>query len=821
MKENFSRKIQQIIRNAKDEAIRLEHNYVGSEHLLLGILKQEQSISVELLTNFDVDLDDLVKNIEESLQHAGGTTVLGHLPLTKRAERIIRNAFEEARQLGSESISDEHLLLAILKEHDGIAVDVLAGFDIDYEKIREAIKNPIFHNRRSNPEKPATKTPALDHFSRDITEKARKHELDPVIGREKETERVAQILSRRKKNNPVLIGEPGVGKTAIAEGLAIRIVEKKVPHLLFNKRIVDLDLAALIAGTKYRGQFEERLKAIMQELEKSENIILFIDELHTIVGAGGASGSMDASNMFKPALARGEIQCIGATTLDEYRKYIEKDGALERRYQKVIVNPPLKEETLEILKGLKDRYENHHKVTFTDKSLVAAVELSDRYITDTYLPDKAIDVMDEAGSRVHLRGICMPEEIQTMEKQVEAIREKKEQAVRDQNFEQAAEFRDNERRLRRELKLLYDNWEASSEKNRIVVSENDMADVVAMMTGIPVNQIEESENKKLLSLEEELSKVIIGQDEVIHTLANSIRRSRAGLKDPRRPIGCFLFLGPSGVGKTELAKVLATYLFNSPEALIKIDMSEYLEKFAISRLIGAPPGYVGYEEGGELTERVRRHPYSVILFDEIEKAHREVFNLLLQIFDDGVLTDSYGRRVNFKNSIVIMTSNIGTRGSQSGAFGFAANEPGEEYQANKKRILAELPKVFNPEFLNRLDDPIVFRALEKKDLIRIVDLQMTQIESNMGQSGTIIRLSNEARQLLVERSYKSEQGARPIRRAIQTMIEEPVAGRLLAGTLIKGYPIWVDVAQNEFSFNQNLPDKNNTLAIPANHTHLN
>ncbi|MBO8131193.1 MAG: ATP-dependent Clp protease ATP-binding subunit [Candidatus Marinimicrobia bacterium] len=804
MRENFSRKIQQIIKYAKEEAVRLGHSYIGSEHLLLGMLKQTRSIGIDVLLNLGVDIEYLKKAVEDAIRPSGGTMTLGHLPLTKRAERILRNTYNEAKQLDAEEIGDEHLLLAMLKENDGIAYQVLTEMGIDYETIREELTDPFFKNQyQSEKEERKSKTPALDHFSRDITKLAEMGKLDPVIGRDKEIERVAQILTRRKKNNPVLIGEPGVGKTAIAEGLALRIVKKQVPRLLYNKRIVDLDLAAIVAGTKYRGQFEERMKAIMQELEKAKDVILFIDELHTIVGAGGASGSLDASNMFKPALARGEIQCIGATTLDEYRKYIEKDGALERRFQKIVINPPTKEETFDILKGLKKNYEEHHNVIYTEEALWACVELSDRYITDKYQPDKAIDVMDEAGSRVHLREIIVPKEILDIERKIEEIRKAKEKVVKEQNFEAAAELRDKERRLKEKLRLLQEKWEKSDKKKTVYVTDEDVADVVAMMTGIPVNKLKETENKKLLEMEENLKKCIVGQDEAIEKVSSAIRRARVGIKDPRRPIGCFLFLGPTGVGKTELAKVLAEYLFGSRDSLIKIDMSEYMEKFAISRLIGAPPGYVGYEEGGELTEKVRTHPYSVVLFDEIEKAHPEVFNLLLQIFDDGVLTDSFGRKVDFKNTIVIMTSNIGTRNIYSGTIGFEKRSLNEGFEAIKKMLLAEVNKLLPPEFLNRIEEPIVFKPLTKEDILKIIDIQIREVQENIKSSGIEIRLSDEAKKYILERGYNPEYGARPIRRTIQELIENAIAEEILRGNISRGLPIFVRVKDNKIVFDQN------------------
>ncbi len=814
MRESSSRRIQQIVKAARDIATRLNHSYTGAEHLLMALLEDERGIVVETLQRLDVDVGRIQKTLSDALRSIGGTLTIGHLPLTKQVERILRNTYLEAKDLDAESVGAEHLMLALLKEREGTACDILNAQGVDYYNFKAELTG--FYDmldRPAGPERKTARTPALDHFSRDITEKARQGQLDPVIGREREIERVAQILSRRKKNNPVLIGEPGVGKTAIAEGLALRIIQKKVPRLLFNKRIIDLDLAAIVAGTKYRGQFEERMKTIMQELEQAKDVILFIDELHTIVGAGGASGSLDASNMFKPALARGEIQCIGATTLDEYRKYIEKDGALERRFQKVIVNPPSRQETLEILKGLRDRYEAHHHVKYTDEALEACVELSDRYITDKFLPDKAIDVMDEAGSRVHLREIVIPEEIAHLEKRLDEVRTQKENAVKNQQFEQAAELRDTERRLKLELDQAQKRWEGDHSSPPILVTVDDIADVVAIMTGIPVNRIAESESKRLLEMENELRKYIIGQDEVIHTVCSAIRRARAGLKDPRRPIANFLFLGPTGVGKTEMAKVLARFLFPGTDALIKIDMSEYMEKFAVSRLIGAPPGYVGYEEGGELTERVRRQPYSVILFDEIEKAHRDVFNILLQIFDDGVLTDSFGRRVDFKNTIIIMTSNIGSRVIQGGSFGFTKADPTSDYERMKKRILEEIQQIFNPEFLNRIDDPIVFKPLSREDVLQIIDIQLSDIRTNLAASNTTLKITPEVKDLILENGFKPEYGARPLRRAIQTLIEDAISELLLSGKLRRGVPIVAKVHGQQIIFQQ--PEVERSLPAPT------
>ena len=637
MKNNFSSRVQMVIQFSREEALRLGHDYIGTEHLLLGLIREGEGIAVEILRNLGCDLDEIKRSVEDSVKTSGDTMTIGNIPFTKRAEKILKMAYVEAEKYKSDIIGTEHLLLALVKEKDGVAAQVLLSFDVTYDSVREELENILRgapSSRESSPQK--SKTPALDHFGRDLTEMARKDELDPIIGRDQEIQRVAQILSRRKKNNPVLIGEPGVGKTAIAEGLALRIVERKVPRILHNKRVVTLDLGAIVAGTKYRGQFEERMKAIMNELQRAKDVILFIDELHTIVGAGGASGSLDASNMFKPALARGELQCIGATTLDEYRQYIEKDGALERRFQKIMVDPPSPEETLKILEGLRERYEKHHKVKFSDEAIKAAVKLSERYITDRYLPDKAIDVLDETGARVHLANIVVPKEITELEEEIKRVKKEKESVIKAQEFERAAILRDQEKRLNRKLEAAKRRWKDAEDEYLATVSEEDVAEVVSMMTGIPVTRVAQSESEKILNLEDELKKHIIGQDNAIHLLSKAIRRTRAGLKDPHRPIGSFVFLGPTGVGKTQLAKELARCLFEDEDSLIRLDMSEYMEKFAVSRLTGAPPGYVGYEEGGQLTEKVRRHPYSVVLFDEIEKAHPDVFNILLQISTTGI-----------------------------------------------------------------------------------------------------------------------------------------------------------------------------------------
>ncbi|SUZ48808.1 uncharacterized protein METZ01_LOCUS1662, partial [marine metagenome] len=716
MKENFSKRVQLIIKQSKEEAIRLGHSYVGSEHLLLGMLKEDPGLAKKVLDVYDIDPDEMVAMIEDMIKSSGGTMTLGHLPLTRRAERILRNAFSEASSRGETMADDEHLLLALLRESEGIASDILKSFSLDYDTVSDLIQSggeeeSELELERSPEPSSKSKTPTLDHFSRDITQMAKKGKLDPVIGRESEIERVAQILTRRKKNNPVLIGEPGVGKTAIIEGLAQRIIRKTVPRILHNQRILSLDLAAIVAGTKYRGQFEERLKSVMIELEMNDNIIVFIDEIHTLVGAGGASGSLDASNMFKPSLARGDIHCIGATTMDEYRKYIEKDGALDRRFQKITVNPPSTEESMDILHGLKEQYQEHHKVEYTDKAIEACVHLSERYISERFLPDKAIDVMDEAGARAHLYNLEVPKSILNIENDLQHVREEKEIKVSDQLFEDAAVLRDKERKLLKKLGKAQKDWQQKEGKVSVKINSENIADVVSLMTGIPLSKVAESESQRLLHLNNELSNYIVGQEEAISSLTNAIRRSRTGLKNPNRPIGVFLFLGPTGVGKTELAKSLAKYLFPHNQALVKVDMSEFTERFSMSRLIGAPPGYVGYEEGGELTEKVRRNPYSVVLLDEIEKGHPDIFHVLLQVFDEGVLTDGLGRKVDFRNSIVIMTSNMGTRDLRNSGFGFGSDGDDENYNKMKERIMERVQSLFSPELMNRIDESIVFHSL--------------------------------------------------------------------------------------------------------------
>ncbi len=822
MEGNFSNRVQDVIRLSREEALRLGHDYIGTEHLLLGILREGEGIAVKILRNLNVDLYKLKKTIEDTVRSSGMTMTIGNIPLTKQAEKVLKITYLEAKLYKSEVIGTEHLLLSLLRDDDNIAAQILNQFNVHYDVVRNELDSVI--SGKSTPPSPRephqgpqqaperrqekSKTPVLDNFGRDLTRLVVEGKIDPVIGREKEIERVAQVLSRRKKNNPVLIGEPGVGKTAIAEGLAMRIVQKKVSRVLHDKRIVTLDLAALVAGTKYRGQFEERMKAVMNELEKAKDVILFIDELHTIVGAGGASGSLDASNMFKPALARGDIQCIGATTLDEYRQYIEKDGALDRRFQKILVDATTVDETIEILKNIRHKYEEHHGVRYTDRALEEAVRLSDRYITDRYLPDKAIDVMDEAGARVHLANIVVPDTIVRIEGEIEQVKQKKNQVVRNQNFEEAARLRDQEKRLLGELEQAKREWESSAQVQIHDVDEDVIADVVAMMTGIPVNRVAQSESFKLLEMSEALRKDIIGQDEAIVKLSKAIRRARSGLKDPKRPIGSFVFLGPTGVGKTELAKVLARYLFDSDDALVRIDMSEYMEKFSVSRLVGAPPGYVGYEEGGQLTEKVRRKPYSVVLLDEIEKAHPDVFNILLQVLDDGILTDGLGRRVDFKNTILIMTSNIGTRDiKKAGSLGFLDPNDKDQYERMKSTIEDSMKRIFNPEFLNRIDDTIVFHALEKEHILQIIEISVRKLFARVIDLGLSIELTQEAKEFLANKGFDKDFGARPLRRTLQQYVEDPLAEELLKqhfapGTVIR---IGLNEASAELVFSATPP----------------
>ncbi|MDZ4745285.1 MAG: ATP-dependent Clp protease ATP-binding subunit [bacterium] len=799
MEGNFSNRVQDVIRLSREEALRLGHDYIGTEHLLLGIIREGEGIGVKILRSLSVDLAKLKRAVEDTVRSMSGPLTIGNIPLTKQAEKVLKITYLEAKLYKSDMIGTEHLLLSLLRDEDNIAAQILAQFSVNYDSVRKEL-DAYLSGKPSSGAKPGekgstrakssterAKTPVLDNFGRDLTKLAVEGKLDPVIGRDKEIQRVAQILSRRKKNNPVLIGEPGVGKTAIVEGLAIRIIERKVSRVLFDKRIVTLDLAALVAGTKYRGQFEERMKAVMNELEKAKDVILFIDELHTIVGAGGASGSLDASNMFKPALARGDIQCIGATTLDEYRQYIEKDGALDRRFQKILVDPPTAEEAVQILLNVKDRYEKHHGVRYSDDAVRACVMMADRYITDRFLPDKALDVLDEAGARVHLEHISVPKEVVELEEKIEDVRMQKNHVVKSQNFEEAARLRDLEKKYHTELEQAKEDWETKASDHIYDVSENDIADVVAMVTGIPVNRIAEGETAKLLKMAEELKTQVIGQEEAVEHLAKAIRRARAGLKDPSRPIGSFMFLGPTGVGKTELAKVLARYMFDSEDALIRIDMSEYMEKFTVSRLVGAPPGYVGYEEGGQLTEKVRRKPYSIILLDEIEKAHPDVFNILLQVFDDGVLTDGLGRRIDFKNTIIIMTSNVGMKDVKAGGrIGFSTNDETDDYENMKSTVEETMKRLFNPEFLNRIDEYVIFRPLKREHMHRIIDLQLKRLLKRLDARTMTLELAKSAKDFLAEKGFDEKFGARPLRRSIQRFVEDPLAEDMLKGVFVDG-----------------------------------
>src|SRR5690554_3802149 len=813
MEGNFSNRVRDVISYSREEAIRLGHDYIGTEHLLLGIIREGEGIAVKILRNLGADLLKLKKAVEDTVRSTGGTLTVGNIPLTKQAEKVLKITYLEAKLYKSDVIGTEHLLLSLLRDDENIAAQILQqGFSITYDDVRAELDSII--SGKSTPRAGApsgrgaspgssrerkmsekSKTPVLDNFGRDLTKLAEENKLDPIVGREREIERVAQVLSRRKKNNPVLIGEPGVGKTAIAEGLALRIIQRKVSRVLYDKRIVTLDLAALVAGTKYRGQFEERMKAVMNELEKSPDVILFIDELHTIVGAGGASGSLDASNMFKPALARGEIQCIGATTLDEYRQYIEKDGALDRRFQKILVDPSTPEETVQILKNIKDRYEEHHNVRYSDEGLELSVSLSDRYITDRFLPDKAIDVMDEAGARVHLNNIRVPKDILELENKIEEVREEKNQVVKSQRFEEAARLRDKEKKLQEQLEEAKQEWERKAESEVYDVTEKDISEVIAMMTGIPVDKISEPESRKLLEMEKALTGRVVGQEEPIQKLSRAIRRTRAGLKDPKRPIGSFIFLGPTGVGKTELAKVLTEYLFESQDALIRIDMSEYMEKFSVSRLVGAPPGYVGYEEGGQLTEKVRRKPYSVVLLDEIEKAHQDVFNILLQVLDDGILTDGLGRRVDFRNTIIIMTSNIGAREIKNlgKGIGFAPGGKSNSDGDYAKGIIEKaLKKAFAPEFLNRIDDVIIFNNLSEADIHQIIEIELAGLFARVESLGYQLKLTDEAKRFIASKGFDIQYGARPLKRAIQKYLEDEMAEVIIQASVSEGDEIMVD-----------------------------
>ncbi|MBT6174503.1 MAG: ATP-dependent Clp protease ATP-binding subunit [Flavobacteriales bacterium] len=843
MDAKFSPRVREVITFSREEALRLEHNYIGVEHLLLGIIKEGEGMAIQILEGLNCEVGKLRELVENSIRPAGGKHIgKGNLPLVKQAEKILKITYLEAKIFKSAVIGTEHLLLSILKDEDNVATKSLNAFNIDYDVAKEEFETIISDNinpsgdlpsyetpTSSNEDLPAAShtsgasgggmssggsksggakrkgeskstTPVLDNFGRDLTKMAEDGKLDPIVGRAKEIERVSQVLSRRKKNNPILIGEPGVGKSAIAEGLALRIVEKKVSRVLYGKRIVTLDIASLVAGTKYRGQFEERLKAVMNELNKSPDVILFIDEIHTIVGAGGASGSLDASNMFKPALARGEIQCIGATTLDEFRQHIEKDGALERRFQKVLVEATNIEETKEILHNIKDKYEEHHSVSYTDKAIDACVKLTSRYITDRHLPDKAIDALDEVGSRVHLNNIHVPEEIIQIEEEIDRIKEEKIKVVRSQRYEEAARLRDSERNLMERLAAAKLKWEDDSKNLRVTVTEAHVGDVVAMMTGIPVKRIAEKESGKLARMDKDIEGQVIGQSEAIKKVVKSIKRNRAGLKDPNKPIGSFIFLGPTGVGKTQLAKILAQFMFDSEEALIRIDMSEYMEKFAVTRLIGAPPGYVGYEEGGQLTEKVRRRPYSIVLLDEIEKAHPDVFNLLLQALDYGVMTDSLGRKVDFRNTVMIMTSNIGARQLSEFGTGVGFNTSAREKNEEQNRagiIQKALKSAFAPEFLNRIDDVVLFQSLKREHIHKIIDIELNELSKRIKDLGYGFNVSDEAKDYIVNKGYDEKYGARPLKRAIQKHLEDPFAEEIINSAVQEGDLLTADYTKGD------------------------
>jgi len=835
MDDNFSPKVKDVIAYSKEEALRLGHDFIGTEHLMLGLLRKGNGDAIDILNTLAIDLGMLRKKIEGLSPANSDVSALNDkksLHLTKQAEKALKTTFLEAKLFKSKAVSTAHLLLCVLRNENDPTTKLLNKFDVDYEEVK-SIFNQLFMDEQDLTEGPSaentggedfdepkqnpfegsakpskasskSKTPVLDNFGRDLTNLAEEGRLDPVVGRKKEIERISQILSRRKKNNPILIGEPGVGKSAIAEGLALRIIQRKVSRILFNKRIVSLDLASLVAGTKYRGQFEERMKALMNELEKNDDIILFIDEIHTIVGAGGATGSLDASNMFKPALARGEIQCIGATTLDEFRQNIEKDGALERRFQKVMVEPTSVDETIQILNNIKDKYENHHNVVYTPEAIEACVKLTNRYMTDRFLPDKAIDALDEAGSRIHITNIVVPKQVLELEKQLEDVRELKNKVVKSQKYEEAARLRDDEKRIEKELETAQKEWEDHSKLHKETVTEDNVAEVVSMMTGIPVNRIAEAESARLADLHNLIKGKVIGQDEAVNKVVKAIQRNRVGLKDPNKPIGSFIFLGQTGVGKTQLAKVLAKELFDSQEALVRIDMSEYMEKFAISRLIGAPPGYVGYEEGGQLTEKIRRKPYAVVLLDEIEKAHPDVFNMLLQILDDGYITDSLGRKIDFRHTIIIMTSNIGSRQLKDfgSGVGFGTASKKEQADANAKGMIENaLKKSFAPEFLNRIDDVIVFNALEKEDIHSIIDIELEKLLTRIDGLGYTLTLSEKAKDYIADKGFDRQYGARPLKRAIQKYIEDALAEEIVNSKLKENDIIFMDLdeAKNELT----------------------
>ncbi len=814
----FSDRFKTVLQLARAAAVSLGSESVGTEHLLLGLVREGGGVAVVTLRRMNVDLEAMVSDIEESLSSTGGMMTIGSqqmIPFSARAKAVLQMSADEARRRNEAMIETEHLLLALLEVNDSPAASMLSKYNVTYDGVLEEIEKILTEEkaeqqiaqnqqRQAAPQKSKSKTPILDHFGRDLTEQARQGKLDPIIGRASEIERLIQVLCRRKKNNPALIGEPGVGKTAIIEGLAQKIVQKKIPEILENKRVISLDVAAMVAGTKYRGQFEERIKGLIMELQRVDNsVILFIDELHTIVGAGGGDGSLDASNIFKPALARGELQCIGATTLNEYRKYIEKDAALERRFQKVIVNPPTAEESIAILNGLRPKYEAHHKVNYTDEAIHASVTLSERYINERFLPDKAIDILDEAGARVRLNSLATPPEIREMERRQLELAKEKDDAVAAQDFEKAADLRDAAEKLKTDLDARREEWSAQKKLENLVVDEDTIRDVISQITGIPISRLAAAETQKLLDLDAEIKKRIIGQDQAVSAVVRAIRRSRAGIRDTKRPLGSFLFLGPTGVGKTELAKVICESLFGSEDSMIRIDMSEYMEKHSISRLIGAPPGYVGFEDqGGQLTEKVRKRPYCVVLLDEIEKAHPDVYNLLLQVLDDGILTDSYGRKVSFKNTIIIMTSNVGAREVRhSSGMGFTKTSAADDYERMQNAIRDEVKRAFTPELLNRIDDQIVFRSLSKEELVSVVDIQLAILQKYLSERGIMLEVSHEGKKYIVEKCYDPTLGARPIRRAIQQYIEDPIAERLLIGDFHDFSTISVDVDGDELKFN--------------------
>jgi ATP-dependent Clp protease ATP-binding subunit ClpC len=847
MDAKFSPRVRDIMSYSHNEATRLGNAYIGLEHLFLGMLKDGGSCAIQLLGNLNLNLEVFQQKLEASIRVVNPVkTASESLPLTKQAERVLKYTYIIAKEFHSEMVRSEHLMLAILHERNNIISQNLEFEGITYENFREELikyntamgrdlprdasaaeeaPQNLFEDddddvedeikpRQEKPKKTSnikSKTPVLDNFGRDLTRAAEENRLDPIVGRNKELERIAQILSRRKKNNPILIGEPGVGKSAIAEGLAIRIIQHKVSRTLFNKRIVMLDIGSVVAGTKYRGQFEERIKAILNELEKNPDIILFIDEIHTLVGAGNANGSLDASNMFKPALARGELQCIGSTTLDEYRQYIEKDGALERRFQKVLVDPTTPEETVEILNNIKTKYEEHHTVSYTPEAIEACVKLTNRYMSDRYLPDKAIDALDEAGARVHIRNINVPDEITQLEREIEDVRKQKKAAIAEQKFEDAGKYRDSEVKLMDQLDKAKKEWDRDTLSHKMPVTEQDVAEVIAMMTGVPVQRIAQNEGARLMHMESELAGTVIGQDDAISKVTKAIRRNRAGLKDPNKPIGSFIFLGPTGVGKTYLAKVLAKYLFDSEEALIRIDMSEYMEKFAVSRLVGAPPGYVGYEEGGQLTEKVRRKPYSIVLLDEIEKAHPDVFNILLQVLDDGQLTDSLGRKVDFKNTIIIMTSNIGSRQLKDFGQGVGFGTEAKRNSANEYShsvIENALKRTFAPEFLNRIDDVVMFNALKREDIHKIIDIELRNIFKRVDDMGYILELTEKAKDFIADKGWDDQFGARPLKRAIQKYVEDALAEELIQNPMGPGSKINIDLDEESQEIKVNLiPDE--------------